>query len=202
MEKGMAVAITGQSGCGKSTLSRYYMSKGYPVIDCDKVAKYVRTITECQISLADYFGYDIIVEGVIDTKLLASRAFASAEKLAKLTEITHAYIEREIEKRLSEYFAAGKKLVFVDGAVIVGHPTEKHCNKFIVVVVDKEKQFARLMKRDDMTRRETEKRVSGQTPYSQLLKKADYVINNNSTVEELILQGELTLRQLIKGLEV
>ncbi len=199
MNKGLTVAITGQSGCGKSTLSRYYMSKGYPVIDCDEVAKYVRTLTECQIELADYFGYDILKEGRVDTKLLSQRAFSSRENLQKLTDITHRFIEKEIVKRRDEFFAAGHKTVFVDGAVIIGFVTEKHCDKFIVVVVDKEKQFSRIMKRDNLTPEQTGRRVKGRTPYSKLLKKADYVINNNTTVEELILQGELILRQIEKG---
>jgi len=55
------------------------------------------------------------------------------------------------------------------------------------------------MKRDDITDRQVDARLNGQTPYSDMLKKADYVINNNTAVENLILQGELVLRQLIRN---
>ncbi len=199
MKKGTIVAITGQSGCGKSTLSQYYTSKGYTVIDCDKVAKEIRSLTDCQIRLAEEFGFDIITEGVIDTKLLSRRAFATPEKLQKLTDITHPFIEREILARAEAAFEKGREYVFVDGAVIIGGIVEKHCDKFIIVVVDREKQRTRLMKRDDITDRQVEARLNGQTPYSDMLKKADYVINNNTAVENLILQGELVLRQLIKN---
>ena len=87
----------------------------------------------------------------------------------------------------------------MDGAVIIGGIVEKHCDKFIIVVVDREKQRARLMKRDNITEEQVEARLNGQTPYSDMLKKADYVINNNTAVENLILQGELVLRQLTKN---
>ena len=73
---------------------------------------------------------------------------------------------------------------------------EKHCDKFVVVVVAREKQRARIMKRDNMTPQQADARLDGQTPYSDILKKADHVINNNTAVENLILQGELVLRQL------
>lgn len=196
MEKRLTVAITGQSGCGKSTLSAFYASKGYKVIDCDKVAKDIRSFPECQQQLAEYFGEDIIFEGGIDTKLLSMRAFSTEEKLQKLTDITHPFIEAEIVRQAEEAFAKGDEIVFVDGAVIIGHRVEKHCNKFIVVVVDFEKQCQRLMKRDAITYEQAQTRVLKQTPYSDMLKKADYVINNNKGVQELILQGELVIRQL------
>ena len=66
----------------------------------------------------------------------------------------------------------------------------------LVVVVEFEKQCARLMKRDNITFEQAQTRVLKQTPYSDMLKKADYVINNNTDVQKLILQGELVLRQL------
>lgn len=198
MKKGTVVAITGQSGCGKSTLSRFYSSKGYTVIDCDEVAKYVRTLTDCQVQLADFFGYDIIREGVVDTKLLSARAFASPENLQKLTDITHPFIEKVILERAEEAFDKGREIVFVDGAVIIGGIVEKHCDKFIVVVAETETQCRRLMKRDNITYEQARTRVLKQTPYSDMLKKADYVINNNTGVDTLILQGEYVIRQLIK----
>lgn len=196
MDKRMIVAITGQSGCGKSTLSAYYSSKGYKVIDCDEVAKDIRTFPECMQQLAEHFGADVIFEGRVDTKLLSMRAFSSAENLQKLTDITHPFIEREILRQADRAFAKGDEMVFVDGAVIIGHRVEKHCDKFIVVVAALETQCARLMKRDDITYEQAKTRILKQTPYSDMLKKADYVINNNKDVQGLILQGELVIRQL------
>ena len=197
MEKGTVVAITGQSGCGKSTLSRFYASKGYTVIDCDEVAKYIRTLPDCQIQLAEYFGYDIIKDGHIDTKILSSRAFASRENLQKLTDITHPFIEKVILERADEAFSKGQEYVFVDGAVIIGGIVEKHCDRFIVVVAETETQCKRLMKRDNISFEQAKTRIAKQTPYSDMLKKADYVINNNTGIDTLILQGEYVLRQLI-----
>ena len=196
MNKGTIVAITGQSGCGKSTLSAFYSSRGYKVVDCDVVAKDIRTFPECQQQLAEHFGVDIIFEGQIDTKLLSQRAFVSAENLQKLTDITHPFIVAEILRQANEAFDKGDKLVFVDGAVIIGHSFEKYCDKFIIVVAELETQCARLMKRDNITFEQAQTRILKQTPYSDMLKKADYVINNNKDVQGLILQGELVIRQL------
>lgn len=198
MKNGIIVAITGQSGCGKSTLSSFYSSKGYKVIDCDKVAKDARDFPDCQKKLSECFGEDIIFENKVNKELLAERAFSSKEKLQKLTDITHPFIINEIIRQANESFDNGNEVVFVDGAVIIGHAFEKYCDKFIIVVADINTQCERLMKRDNITYEQARQRLSKQTPYSDMLKKADYVINNNKTVESLITQGEFVIRQIIK----
>ncbi len=192
MEKGLIVAITGQSGCGKSTLSAYYASKGFTVIDCDEVAAGVHKNVDCLVELQGEFGADIVSGGMLDKKLLVRRAFATPEKLQRLTDITHPYIIKEILSQADTAFKKG------DGAVIIGHAFEKYCDKYIVVVSSEKLQQERISARDGITTEQAEERLNGQTPYSQMLKKADYVINNNSSVTELILQGEYVLKQLLK----
>ena len=198
MEKGLIVAITGQSGCGKSTLSAYYAAKGFTVIDCDEVAAGVHKNVDCLVELQGEFGTDIVSGGMLDKKLLVRRAFATQEKLQRLTDITHPYIIKEILSQADTAFKKGDKYVFVDGAVIIGHAFEKYCDKYIVVVSSEKLQQERISARDGITTEQAEERLNGQTPYSQMLKKADYVINNNSSVTELILQGEYVLKQLLK----
>ena len=67
MKKRLTVAITGQSGCGKSTLSAFYASKGYKVIDCDKVAK----------DIAERIGFKV---AIVDVNDLAGTILGTSEK--------------------------------------------------------------------------------------------------------------------------
>lgn len=194
--KGIIVAITGQSGCGKSTLSAFYRSRSYTVIDCDEVAKDVHNNPQCIEELAQFFGADIVFEGRLDKALLSQRAFSSAANLQKLTDITHPYIIRDILRQAQTAFEAGEQLVFVDGAVIINHDFEKYCDKFIVVVASREVQRERLIKRDGITLRQAQERIGRQTSYSDMLKKADYVIYNNKGPDSLVIQGAFVLKQL------
>lgn len=195
----MIVAITGQSGCGKSTLSAFYRSRGYTVIDCDEIARQIHDNADCQLQLRECFGRDIISGGVLDKKLLSRRAFASADGVQKLTDITHPFIIREILRLADRAFDSGEKIVFVDGAVIINHDFEKYCDRFVVVVAGEEVQCARLEKRDGITRQQAMERIKKQTPYSDMLKKADYVINNNKEIDSLIFQRRIVLKQIEKG---
>ena len=193
------VAITGQSGSGKSTLASFYASKGLTVIDCDQVAKEVHGIKECLDSLSAYFGEDIITgEGTLDKKLLSQRAFASREGTQALTDITHPFIIDLILKKADAAFKSGNNIVFVDGAVIIGHDFEQYCDEFIVVVAGLDVQCERIMKRDGITREQAEERISQQTPIIQMIKKADYIVYNNSSLEKLFYQGELVLQQIAR----
>ena len=196
MKKNMIIAITGQSGSGKSSLSNFYKEKGYTVIDCDKVASDIHKNEECQKQLCDYFGEDIITEGIIDKTLLAQKAFSSAENLEKLTEITHPFIIQELLKTANDCFENGENLVFVDGAVIIGHSFEEYCHKFILVLCDKNLQYNRLIERDNITLEQAKNRISKQTNLETLISKSDFVVYNNETIKELENQGEYVLRTL------
>lgn len=198
MEKGTIIAITGQSGCGKSTLSQFYRSMGYTVVDCDKVAASVRDMPRCRRRLGEHFGYDVVKKGQVDKALLTRRAFSSPENLQKLTDITHPFIIEEILNQANTAFEKGEKFVFVDGAVIIGHDFEKYCQKFIVVVAQEKILCRRLSQRDGISLQKAKERISAQTPYSKMLEKADYVINNNTDVPALIRQASLTIRQIDK----
>ena len=129
------VAITGRSGCGKSTVAQYCRSRGFPVLDGDAVAREVtQPGSPCLPALAKAFGADILDEdGALRRGVLAQRAFATKGDARRLTDITHPEIVRRLLAGVAQARAAGAKLVFVDGAVIVGAPFEPFCDAIIVV---------------------------------------------------------------------
>ncbi|MBQ6896849.1 MAG: dephospho-CoA kinase [Oscillospiraceae bacterium] len=198
MNKKLTVALTGQSGAGKSSLGRYFASMGYTVIDCDEVAKDIHNNTDCQTELCIAFGDDIVKDGAVDKPLLAKRAFADAESLDILTSITHPFIIKSILEATEKAFTDGEEIVIVDGAVIIGHEFEKYCDKFIVVTCDREKQYERLIARDGITRQQAVNRIAKQTKLETMLSKADFVVYNNGTLQEMENQGAYILRTLNK----
>ena len=196
MKEKLIVALTGQSGVGKSSLANFFVSSGVPVVDCDEVAKEIHSDTDCQLQLCEAFGADILSEGVIDKQQLAKKAFSSPENLQKLTDITHPFIISKILADTDKYFENGNNIVVVDGAVIIGHDFEKYCDKFIVILCDRERQYERLIKRDGISLQQAQNRIGKQTKLEILINKADYLVYNNTTIEELKNQGEYILKSL------
>lgn len=148
------VAITGRSGCGKSTVAEYYRSRGFSVLDGDAVAREVtQPGSPCLPELAKAFGADILDEGgALRRGVLAQRAFATKGDARRLIDITHPEIVRRLLAGVAQARAVGAKLVFVDGAVIVGAPFEPFCDAVIVVRAPQQVLEQRIMRRDGISR--------------------------------------------------
>ncbi|MEG2200417.1 MAG: dephospho-CoA kinase, partial [Anaerovorax sp.] len=95
------IGLTGGIGSGKTTVSNYLASKGYHVIDADKVAReVVDRNPEILKKFTIEFGTEILFEdGTLNRKKLGAIAFSDAEKKAKLDEIMHKEIIKYIEER-------------------------------------------------------------------------------------------------------
>lgn len=191
------IALTGRSGCGKSTVAAWYRQAGLPVLDADKVAAdVVACDAACLAQLARAFGADILDEdGALRRRLLADRAFSSPDGQQKLTAITHPHIIRALLEKLKAQAAAGARLVFVDGAVIVGEPFEAYCDAILVVDAPDQLLVGRLCARDGLTPQQARRRLAAQPSRQRLLAAADAVLVNEGDLKDLHEQAMEVLRR-------
>lgn len=194
------VAITGRSGCGKSTVAEYYRSRGFSVLDGDAVA---REVTQpggpCLPKLAKAFGADILDEGgALRRGVLAQRAFATKGDARRLTDITHPEIVRRLLAGVAQARAVGAKLVFVDGAVIVGAPFEPFCDAVIVVRAPQQVLEQRIMRRDGISRQAAQARLASQPAQERLDAAATFLLDNTGSEQALRAQARAVLENLLK----
>lgn len=183
----ITLGITGRSGCGKSTVTAAFAARGVPVADADKIAREVLQAGSPLLpELARRFGKDILgTDGALDRRLLADRAFASAEGKAVLDALTHPEIVRRIRQAKSEAESRGKGLFVIDGAVIVGTAAEAECDRLLVVTAPFETSVRRIAARDGISPEMAARRLNAQTPEQELAAKATYILRNDAGVEEL-----------------
>ena len=96
------VFVLGNIASGKSTACRYFESRGAMLIDLDELAKslYVPG-SDIVNALADEFGWDILDEdGGVRRNILASRAFASPDSVARLNGIVHPVLIEQLSLRI------------------------------------------------------------------------------------------------------
>ena len=198
----MTVGITGRSGCGKSTVTACFAAHGVPVADADQISRQVlQPGSPVLAQLAARFGGDILSgDGVLDRRLLADRAFATPEGKADLDAITHPAIVRRIEAARQAAQAAGSPLFVIDGAVLVGSVIDGIWDRLIVVTAPYEVSVARIVARDGIRPEMARRRLDAQLPEAVLAARADFLLANDGTQEQLRRQaGALAARLLAEG---
>lgn len=198
----ITVGITGRSGCGKSTVTACFAARGVPVADADQISRQVlQPGSPVLAQLAARFGGDILSgEGVLDRRLLADRAFATPEGKADLDAITHPAIVRRIEAARQAAQAAGSPLFVIDGAVLVGSVIDGIWDRLIVVTAPYEVSVARIVARDGIRPEMARRRLDAQLPEAALAARADFLLANDGTREQLHQKAEaLAARLLAEG---
>lgn len=176
-----AIVLTGSIGTGKSTAAGLLSSFGFDIIDADKVAH--QMLNAHAEEVADMFGSELLIEGVIDRKSLGSIVFADSGKRKALENLLHPLIYDEIAQR-AVALDQKKKPYLVDIPLFFEggrYPIEKS----IVVYATNEQQLERLMARNGYTQEEAQSRIDTQIPIEDKCKKATYIIDNSGTLTQL-----------------
>ncbi len=183
----ITLGITGRSGCGKSTVTSVFTAQGIPCADGDQISREVlQPGSPCLEQLAQRFGQDILnADGTLDRRLLADRAFKTPEGTAALTAITHPEILRRFLQAKEVARQRGAVLFLLDGATIIDTPFEAECDRLLVVTAPYEQSVARICARDGISPEMARRRLDAQMPERRLIEKADHLLQNDSTQQEL-----------------
>lgn len=180
----MYLGLSGGIGSGKSTVSKILSDLGAVVIDADVIAKEVLLPgTSGFESAVSTFGSTILDnEGTIDRKRLAKLVFENPKELAKLEAIVHpAVVARVAEIRNSLPESA---VVVYDTPLMFEKQLQGQFDKVLMVVSDKELRRTRLLERG-LELGDIEARMANQATDEQRVTIADFVIENNGTLERL-----------------
>ncbi len=183
----LVIGVTGGSGCGKSNVSRILAEKGLYHIDCDQIArKVVEPGTECLKELTQYFGSKILnADDSLNRRMLANIAFSTEENTNKLNEITLKYIIEYIKNTIAELEKQDEIAVLLDGATLIESGLDKICDFNIAVTAPKESRIEHIIARDGLTFEEAKRRISAQKEDIFYTGNADYIIVNDSTLDNL-----------------
>lgn len=189
LTKPFTVGLTGPTGAGKSYVCEIFRQKGFKIIDCDKIAheltaKNAPILTE----LASEFGEDVVKNGELDRKLLASRAFDTKEHTKKLNSILHPAI---VEKCKEE----AQGLTVLDASQLFEANMQNDCYKVIGVLADEDVRIKRIIARDNITEQQAKLRMSAQFDNDYFIDNCDYIIYNNG--EDIAAQTDNILEVIL-----
>ena len=195
----MIIGITGSIGTGKSTVSNYLISKGYSVVDADKISKGAYNVgSNGYKAILEVFGVEILnSNGEVDRKKIKKIVFDNSNMLQRLNMAIHPIIINEIEKEI-EILLESQNVVFLDAPLLIETELHKKVDKIIVVACDKNEQINRIIKRDKITADMAISIINSQMSIDEKLKFADYVVYNNSTIENLYSQVDEIILEIKK----
>lgn len=182
------VGLTGGIASGKSTVSRLLRQEGAFIIDADSIAHAViRKGAEAYPAVVRFFGNDILdPSGEIHRKRLGDIIFGDPHKRVVLNQIVHPYIFKRAESERRSIVARNPRAVVVfDAALLIETEAYLEMDWVLLVYVDRATQIDRLMRRDNLTREEAERRVNSQMDLEDKVRKANEIIDTRKPLAEL-----------------
>lgn len=179
------VAITGTIGSGKTTVSILLRRKGYPVFDADGYSHIcLQKNHDAYHKIVSVFGEDILdVFGEIDRSQLASLVFSDEEKREQLNAIVHPYVK----DGLFHFFESCEKehVSFAEIPLLYEVGWEKYFDEVLLVTCSKDVAITRLQEYRHYRKAEAISRYESQYDIAYKKEKADDILENDGTLEEL-----------------
>ena len=181
------VGLTGGIGSGKTTVAQIFKELGAYHIDADLLARrVVEPGKPAWKEIIDRFGKLVLnPDQTLNREKLAEIIFSDPRAKADLEKITHPRIAQEIAQEIQQAQKQGAELVIIDAPLLLESPQASWIRPVIVVVADEEQRVKRVCERDGVPPEEVRTRIKNQSPDSEKIKKADFVIENNGSLEEL-----------------
>lgn len=178
----ISFAIVGNIASGKSTVENILQEKGYKVFDTDIIAHEVLNDFAEEI-INQFDGQDISENGKVSREKLGKIVFNDKKLKEKLEYIVHP----EIKNRIKSIFEKNKneKYVFVSIPLLFEIGWGNLFDKILFIKTEDDIRLKRLMQRNKFTQEEALSRIKSQLPQEKKAKKADFVIENNSSIDVL-----------------
>jgi dephospho-CoA kinase len=198
--------ITGTIGTGKSTVAAMFGDLGAFIIDADKLAhEVVEPGKPAWQAIIDKFGRKLLNQDqTLNRQMLADIVFKDQAKLQVLNSIVHPEVFKEDQRLVNERKAADPDgLIIKDIPLLLemgGDVARLFVDKIIVVYASPDIQMKRLIARG-VSAADARNRINNQVPVKDKMKMADFVINNDGTLEETRVQVRTINQALISGID-
>lgn len=196
--------LTGGIGSGKSRVAARLRARGLPVVDADQLAREAVAHGSAALrQIAEQFGPSVLnANGDLDRAALGERVFSNPEARRALDAIVHPGVRVLAAERFKAIEAEGEPLACYEVPLLYEVGLERLYRPVVVVDAPLELRRARLRARDGLDDRQIAARIAAQTPLEDKVRRADYVIDNSGSLNELETRTDAAFEALCDSLGV
>ena len=183
----LVIGLTGGIGTGKSELSHILRDLGAVVIESDKVAHQSYELgTTAHGLIVKLFGEDVLDgSGFIDRKSLGKIVFADTARRLKLEKIVWPATRELTLALLEKETVRGTRVVVVEVPKLFESGWDKLADVVWTVEAPQSVVIQRVERRSGMSESDTKARIAAQFTRQERVDRADIVIENDATLEDL-----------------
>lgn len=175
----MVVGLTGGIGSGKTTVLEHFKRIGnIAIYNADIEAKKLMTISSTiKEKIINHFGQESYINDELNRPYIANKVFSNKLELNALNSIVHP----EVYKHLKLFIEANqsKDYVIYENAILFENKSDTFCDFIISVYASKRVRIMRVVKRDNVSESEVQKRMDNQWNDQKKLLLSNYIIDNN-----------------------
>lgn len=193
------IGLTGGIGMGKTTVSDYLATAHHlPVLDADLYAREAVGLgSPVLAAITDRYGSGILLlDGTLDRNRLGDIIFSSAAERLWLEQQIHPYVrDRFLEAMRTPPLHDPQQCPIV--VMVVPLLFEARMTDLVtetwVIYCPYEQQIERLVQRDRLSPEQAHLRINSQMAIQRKIDRADVVLDNSSTLEDLFQQIDKAL---------
>ena len=179
------IGLTGGIACGKSSVSDILAFYGATVIDIDQIAHKLSEPDEKIFNAyISHFGERILSEdGTLDRRSIADIIYNDPNERAWINETSHPILHTALIEEIEICFDYGVNFLVLEIPLLFEAGWEDLSDENWVVILKRQLQIKRLMRRDKLSRDEAILRIDAQMSQEDRIARADVVINNSEMRE-------------------
>lgn len=198
LNKRRIIGLTGGIGSGKSTVADYLRAKGISVIDADKMAKSLTDKdTPIMEKIKQSFGNVFFEDGSLDRKKLAEIIFSDMDKKIILENLITKKVVDDIIIKIDNLRKENKEgITIIDAPLLFEFGLNEIMDENWLITANMELRINRVMARDSVIPEAVISRIKAQMTDFEKAEKADIIIDNDGSLEELHKKIDVLLERL------
>lgn len=181
----LIIGLTGGIGSGKSSVTEMFVKFGITVIDADIIAHQLTLPgTEALLEISNQLGHQFITsQGELDRKKIAQLIFDHPDKKVVLENILHPRVRETIINELQKSGSSPYAILAIP--LLLETNFTELVDRILVIDAPEEIRIQRVVNRDGRSTDDVKAIISHQVDQQTRLKKADDILDNSGTIDEL-----------------